>query len=230
MKPDWCAIFDWDGVVVDSSRLHELSWEVLAAREHRTLPPGHFKRGFGMKNEVVIPDVLQWAREPAEVERLARTKEALYRELVAEQGIDLILGTVAWLAKLRDANVRCTVASSTRRPNVDCVMDRMSLAPYFDAVVTGEDAVHGKPSPEIFLVAATRLGFRPDRCVVFEDSLPGVEAARAAGMKLVALTTTNPANLLGEADLVVPDFNALSVEAVASLFDPVGVRGGVGGP
>jgi HAD superfamily hydrolase (TIGR01509 family) len=218
MKPTWCAIFDWDGVVVDSSRLHEMSWEVLAAREGRTLPEGHFKRGFGMKNEAVIPDVLQWATDSGEVERLARTKEALYRELVAEHGIVLIPGTEAWLTELGKRGVPCVVASSTRRLNVDCVMDRMNLGRFFAGIVTGEDVSEGKPSPDIFLEAARRLGFAPDRCVVFEDSIPGVQAAVAAGMKLIALTTTNPASVLRDADLVVPDYESLTYGAVDTLF------------
>ena len=87
---DWGALFDWDGVIIDSSSHHEESWERLAREEARTLPPDHFKKGFGRKNEFIIPKLLGWAHDPAEIRRISLRKEALYRDVVAERGLSAL--------------------------------------------------------------------------------------------------------------------------------------------
>lgn len=207
----WAAIFDWDGVIIDSSRYHEQSWEVMARQEGLPLPEGHFKRGFGMKNEVIIPQVLGWAQEPAEINRLARAKEETYRRIVREEGIDALPGVREWLVRLKDARIPCAIASSTNRRNIDCLIDVLRIRPYFAAMVTGDEVEEGKPAPDIFLLAARRLGVAPARCVVFEDALVGIEAARAAGMRVVAVTTTNDRSLLASADRVVDRLDELRV-------------------
>ena len=107
------AIFDWDGVIIDSSAAHEQSWELLAAAEHRVLPPGHFKAGFGRKNQVIIPQILKWATDPAEIERLAHRKEELYRDNLKNTGIAALPGVRELLEGLRAAGVPCLVGSST---------------------------------------------------------------------------------------------------------------------
>ena len=213
----WAAIFDWDGVIVDSSAQHEASWKVLAQREGRTLPPGHFKKGFGMKNEVIIPNVLGWAKDAAEIDRLARTKEQIYRDLVDRDGISAIPGVMEWLGMLHEAGVPCAIGSSTHRLNIDCVLRHIRLADHFTAIVAGNDVTHGKPAPDIFLKAAERLGCPPSRCVVFEDAHVGIEAARAGGMKVVAVTTTHPADSLRDADIVVRRLDQLTVGQVSVL-------------
>jgi beta-phosphoglucomutase-like phosphatase (HAD superfamily) len=89
----FAAIFDWDGVVIDSSSQHEKSWELLAAEIGKPLPAGHFKRGFGKKNEVIIPELLAWSHDPEEIQRLGDRKEELYRELVRQGGMTILPGS-----------------------------------------------------------------------------------------------------------------------------------------
>ncbi len=213
------AIFDWDGVIVDSSAHHERSWEMLAAEERRELPRGHFKRGFGQKNERIIPGILHWTEDPAEVARLSRRKEALYREVVAAEGLVLLPGVARLLSELRRAGVPCAVGSSTHVANLDTAFAILGIRGSFDAIVTGEDVSHGKPDPEVFLLAAQRIGVAPHRCVVFEDVPAGVEAALAGGMAAVAVTTTNPPELLQRAHLVVGDLSEVTVEVVVGLLN-----------
>ena len=88
MKDAWAAVFDWDGVILDSSRHHEESWERLAKVEGKVLPKGHFLRGFGRRNVEIMRDMLHWSEDPAEIQRLSLRKEELYREVVKERGID----------------------------------------------------------------------------------------------------------------------------------------------
>lgn len=211
------VIFDWDGVIVDSSAQHERSWEMVAAERNLPLPEGHFKRGFGKKNEIIIPD-LGWATDPAEIAELGDRKEELYRELVRADGIEPLPGVRELLSALRDAGVPCAVGSSTPRVNLDTLFAILSLGEYFQAVVSGNDVKHGKPAPDVFLLAAQKLGIAPGSCVVVEDAFVGIEAAHAGGMKCVAVATTNPLESLGMADLAVGSLEGVTVGQLRELL------------
>ena len=215
---NWAVLFDWDGVIVDSSDYHEESWDRLAEEEGLHLPEDHFKKGFGMRNETIIPDILEWTDDPAEVTRLARRKEELYREIVREKGLQPLPGVEPFLGELHEAKVPCAVASSTQRLNITVALEQMGMSHEFQAIVAGGDVKKGKPDPEVFLTAAEKLGAEPSRCVVFEDAHVGVEAAKAAGMTVIGVATTHPAETLQDADLVVERLDELDLkELVASL-------------
>jgi beta-phosphoglucomutase family hydrolase len=211
------AIFDWDGVIIDSSAHHEESWERLAKETGYQLPPDHFKKGFGMKNEFIIPNLLRWTSDPEETNRLSLKKETLYREIVVEWGLKPLPGVVAWLDRLRDAAIPCAIGSSTHRLNIETGLAIIGLKDRFQAIVTAEDVSHGKPDPEVFLKAGSRLGLHPENCVVFEDALVGIEAAHRGGMKVVAVATTNSIDLLNGADLAVHRLDELSVECLREI-------------
>lgn len=212
----WGAIFDWDGVIIDSSAHHEESWERLAAETGFRLPTGHFKRGFGMKNEKIIPDLLGWSFDAADIRRLSLRKEELYREIVKEWGIEPLPGVVNWLDRLRERGIPCAIGSSTHRLNIDTGLSILGFSERFAAVITAEDVRAGKPDPEVFLSVAARIGLPPEHCVVFEDALVGIEAAHRGGMQVVAVATTNPIDLLKQADIAVHRLDELTVDQLAS--------------
>jgi HAD superfamily hydrolase (TIGR01509 family) len=212
------VIFDWDGVIIDSSAAHEESWERLAKEEHLVLPADHFKKGFGMKNELIIPDLLGWAHEWNFIRRLSLRKEALYRDIVREKGLELLAGVHEWLDLLRNHAIPCVIGSSTQRENIDLSLGILGIAGYFTGVITGDDVVRGKPDPEIFLKAAGLAGVPPQRCVVFEDTPVGIDAARAGGMKVIGIEGTHPAERLSKADLVVTRMDSLTIGRVGDLF------------
>ena len=214
----WGAIFDWDGVVIDSSRQHEESWDRLAAEVGKPLPEGHFKAGFGRKNEFIIPNILHWTSDPAEVRRLSLRKEELYREIILEKGLEPLPGVRTWLDRLAAAVVPCAIGSSTHRKNIEVSLDVLGLRGFFREIVSAEDVSHGKPDPEVFLVAARKLCVAPERSVVFEDAHEGIEAAHRAGMRAIAVATTNPLGELGKADRAVERLDELEVEQVAEWF------------
>jgi beta-phosphoglucomutase family hydrolase len=210
------VIFDWDGVVVDSSRHHERSWEIIAGRHGLPLPPDHFKRGFGKKNNIIIPD-LGWANEPGAVNALAREKEEIYRSLVREHGIEPLPGIRDLLANLNAEGIPCAIGSSTERANLDALLDLMDVRRFYSAIVSGEEVEHGKPDPSIFLLAAERLGVAPSDCVVIEDAHVGIEAAHRAGMRVAAVATTHPVGELGRADRVFASTADLTPDALRSV-------------
>jgi HAD superfamily hydrolase (TIGR01509 family) len=216
---DWGAVFDWDGVIIDSSRCHEESWERLAREERRSLPAGHFKAGFGRKNEFIIPEILGWTRDAAEIGRIALRKEELYRALVRERGVEILPGVRTFLERLRDAGVPCAIGSSTHRANIELTLNAIGLAPFFRDIISAEDVTLGKPNPEVFLKAAARIDRPPAKCVVFEDAFAGLEAARNGGMKCVAVATTNDArSLAGHADRVVARLDEIQPAELAAWF------------
>jgi len=215
------AIFDWDGVIINSAAQHEASWERLAKEYGKTLPGDHFKRGFGMKNEVIIPELLGWTTVPTEIRLLSLRKEAIYREVVREQGMTALPGVEPWLRTLRDEGIPCAIASSTHLENITTTLDVLGLVEFFSTIITAEDVKRGKPDPEVFLTAAQRIGVEPGDGVVFEDALVGISAAKAAGMRVVAVATTEPKEKLAHADWIVDRLDELSV---AQLWDSCGER------
>src|SRR5277367_2719698 len=205
------AIFDWDGVIINSAAQHEISWERLAKECGKTLPENHFKRGFGMKNEVIIPELLGWTTVPVEIRILSLRKEAIYREVVREQGMTALPGVEPWLRALRDEGIACAIASSTHRENITTTLEVLGLEEFFSAIVAGEDVKRGKPDPEVFLTAAQQIGIEPADAVVFEDALVGITAAQAAGIRVVAVATTEPKEKLSHADWIVHQLDELNV-------------------
>ncbi|MFZ4774851.1 MAG: HAD family hydrolase [Terrimicrobiaceae bacterium] len=204
------VIFDWDGVVIDSSAQHEKSWELLAAEIQKPLPAGHFKEGFGKKNQEIIPSLLRWSSDPGEIQMLGDRKEELYRELVREQGVTVLPGARELLSALQKALIPRSVGSSTPRSNLDAIFAATGLDQFFDAVVCGDDVKQGKPAPDVFLLAAEKLGLPPSDCLVIEDAHVGIEAARRAGMKVLAVATTHPLNELGQATAAVQSLSEVT--------------------
>ena len=210
----WGAIFDFDGVIIDSADYHEASWERLAKEENKTLPLDHFKKGFGRKNTYIIPEILQWARDDEEIDRLGRRKEALYREIIEERGIEPLPGVRAWLEILARTQVPCVIGSSTERRNLECVLKATGLLSYFADLVSADDVTAGKPDPQVFLQAASKISMSPSQCLVFEDAHVGIEAARAAEMKVIAVATTHPEQELSTADRVVHRLDELDAAEI----------------
>ena len=214
----WTAIFDWDGVILDSSRHHEESWERLGREEGRVLPEGHFLRGFGRRNIEIMRDLLGWSTDLAEIQRLSLRKEEWYREVVKEWGIEPLPGVQVWLERLEAAGIACGIGSSTEKKNVELGLGILGLERFFRTAVTAEDVQRGKPAPDVFLEVARRLGAEAGRCVVFEEAPAGVEAGRAAGMKVVGVTTTHPGGHLEGVDREVERLDELRVEELAEWF------------
>jgi HAD superfamily hydrolase (TIGR01509 family) len=219
IKAEIIQFYDWDGVVIDSSAHHERSWEQLAAEIGKPLSADHFVRGFGMKNQAIIPDILGWTSDPGQIEEYSLRKEYLYREIIREDGIQPLPGVGDLLQLLRDNGVPCAIASSTHRENVDVVLELIGLRPYFTAIVTAEDVQRGKPDPEVFVKGAAKINREPHNCIVFEDAHVGIEAGLAAGARVIAVATTNTLDALGRAHLAVNSLEEISWQRFSGLFD-----------
>lgn len=220
MKPsqDLGAIFDWDGVIIDSSKHHEESWNRLALEIGRTLPDGHFKRGFGMKNEWIIPNLLNWTQDPSETLRLSLRKEELYRIVIRERGIQPLPGIRELLDLLQEKEIPCVIGSSTHLLNITSTLHLLGLNHRFHAIRSAEDVQRGKPDPEIFLKAALAIDRLPSQCVVFEDAQVGIDAGVAAKMKVIGVATTHPASGLFHANRIVERLTEVTWEMLLDLW------------
>ncbi len=209
------AIFDHDGVLVDSLEHHQAAWVELGRRTGLPITDAFIKETFGMTNPSIFERLLGPGTDPATLENYGTQKETCYRDS-ARGKIVLLPGIQALLDGLTERGVRLAIGSSGVLPNLELTIDSCGLSGRFAAIASLEDISRGKPDPEVFLVAAKKAGVDPRRAVVFEDATFGIVAAKAAGMRAVGVTTTNPAHLLHEAgaDEVVETFVGYDVEAL----------------
>ena len=136
-----------------------------------------------------------------------------------EKGLVALPGVAEFLQRLKAAGIPSCVGSSTHRANIDTIMGVLGFEGLFRGNVTAEDVSQGKPDPEVFLKAATKTGCSPQHCIVFEDAMAGIEAARAGGMKVVGVSTTHPANELTMTDRVVHRLDELEIDDLRNLID-----------
>ena len=215
------AIFDWDGVVVDSSNLHKKSWESLAQELEISLPNDHFEKGFGKRNETIIPEILKWSQDDVTIDAWGKRKEEIYREIAKSEGINLAPGAKEFLGKMYTLNIKCSIGTSTERKNVELAIGQHGLSEFFNGAICSEDVKMGKPDPEVFLKAARIISAAPQECIIFEDSPHGIEAGKKAGMKTVALTTSHPSDTFMHLnpDLIVSSLAAVEPKSLLELFN-----------
>jgi HAD superfamily hydrolase (TIGR01509 family) len=194
----YLAIFDHDGVLVDSLELHQDAWVELGRRTGLSFTPEFIHETFGMTNPSIFRRLLGDALTDEEIDRYSDLKEVCYRD-VARGKIVLMDGVREVLDTLTARGVRLAIGSSGVRLNLELTVAECGLDGRFAAIASLEDITRGKPDPQVFLVAAAKAGVAPSRSVVFEDAPVGIQAAKAAGMYAVGVTTTRPAIDLLEA-------------------------------
>jgi beta-phosphoglucomutase len=181
------VIWDMDGTLVDTAELHFAAWLAVASENDRDFTRADFAATFGRRNPEIIQYLFGDRFGEADVARLGDRKEVLYRA-AAGKGVELLPGVRPLLEGLHRAGVKQAIGSSAPRANLDLILQLTGIAPFLDAVVAMEDTTRGKPDPQVFLVAAQKLAVPPARCVVVEDAVAGVQAAKAGGMKCVAVS------------------------------------------
>ena len=216
------VIWDVDGTLVDTARLHFEAWARLAAELDKPFTRADFQATFGRRNPEIIHELFGQHYTDQEVADLGFRKEEFYRAAAHEAGVELLPGVRPLLEALHTAGFKQAIGSSAPRQNLDLIIELNDLAAFFEAVVSMEDTKRGKPDPEVFLVAAARLELPPAACVVFEDAVAGVQAAHAGGMRAVGVTFvghhSDEALRQGGADLVVKNLGEVSVETVNGLL------------
>ncbi len=212
------VLWDLDGTLVDSAEYHWQSW-LLALRDEGFTPTRmQFTATFGQRNDRILRAWLGPGATDDGIRRIGNAKEVEYRHLMREAGLEGLPGAQEWIDRLSARGWHQAIASSAPRLNVDAVLDALAWNGRFGAIVAAEDVGRGKPDPEVFLVAADRLGVEPSACVVVEDAAAGVEAGRAAGMRVIGLGPGTES-----ADLHASALTALADDTFERLLDQRGV-------
>lgn len=214
----FAAIFDMDGTMVDNTPYHFKTWQTL-----------YKKYGIGdlfeeiYKTEISGVPIMDTVRslfpdaDEETLKSLVREKEQLYQEIYTPF-IAPINGLENLLNELKDGGVKLAMASSASWDDIDFVLSHVKVRQYFDVIIDGNRVSKGKPNPQIFLKAAADLHMRPEDCIVFEDSMAGLKAGNAAGMKVVGITTAHPADKLQPTSLTINDYTELSLQKLQALF------------
>jgi beta-phosphoglucomutase len=190
------ALFDLDGTLVDNMRFHFDAWKQMGRELGLTLDDAFIQRELaGKKNEEIIPQLLGPSVTDARIRDIAARKEELYRSLYRGRVVALP-GVLAYMTRLKLEGVKVAIASAAPPENRELVLSSLGLGEGLDAVVGGEEAQRGKPWPDIFLLAAARVGVEPRECTVFEDAILGVKAGVAAGCTVIGVTTSESAEAL----------------------------------
>jgi beta-phosphoglucomutase len=211
------VLWDMDGVIVDTFDAHYHAWQQTFDELSQPFDIELFRKTFGMNNRLILTTIFERDLSERFIQRVSDRKELLFRESI-KGAAKLLPGVKGWLSRFADMGIKQAVASSAPQANIDALLDELGIRSFFGAEAAGA-TLRGKPDPAVFLLAAQLLGVEPAHCLVIEDAVAGVEAARRAQMRCVAVLTTNPPEKLSGADVVLKDLNSLTGEILSRLFN-----------
>jgi HAD superfamily hydrolase (TIGR01509 family) len=215
MNRSKAVLWDMDGTLVNSEELHWISWRNTMAKECVVITREQFLSTFGQRNDSIVPAWLGCAATAERIGRIAEAKEELYRHLVRRVGVAPEPGVATWLDRLQNHGWQQAIASAAPRANIDAVLEALSAEHFFQSIVSAEDVHRGKPDPEVYVLAASRVGVPAERCIVVEDAGAGIEGARRAGMRSIGVSH-NGKDL--QADVVVESLEQLEPGAFDRLL------------
>lgn len=203
------VIFDLDGTILDNNSFHLESWLKYLESKNIKISQEDFNQYMsGRTNKDAIEYIFQRKMSDEEILKYTLEKEAVYRELYAPQ-LKPVKGFLKLLGYLKEKRIKMAIATSGIQPNIDFMFEHLPVKEYFAEIVNSAHIKNGKPDPEIYLLTAKKLKIEPTKCLVFEDSVPGIISAKSAGMMVIALTTTQLSHELAMADWVINDFEDL---------------------
>ncbi|UCF64795.1 MAG: HAD family phosphatase [bacterium] len=215
----FAVIFDMDGVIVDSNPYHRIALKKFCEQHGYQLSDEYLKgKIFGRTNADWLGELFQGKLTDIQIRDFEEEKEQLFREIFTPH-IKPVKGLIEFLHHLRDHQVPCAIATSAPKSNVDFVLNKIRIAEFFQIIIHGNMIKKSKPHPEIYQKTIEMMRFPPWCNIVFEDSLSGVESASRAGCKVVGITTTHSRQELSHTNMVIDDFEQLSLKELKTLVD-----------
>jgi beta-phosphoglucomutase len=212
------VIFDLDGTIVDNKQYHIKAWVEFCRRYGVSMTEEQFEnKGFGRSNKDYLSEFLQTEISDKDDFRYGEEKEQIYRELYAPY-IKPINGAIEFIKLVKYNSYKTAIASMAPLSNIQFVLNKLKINGYFDVIIDYYQVKKGKPDPEIFLKAARNLRIAPSDCVVIEDSIIGIQAAKNAGTKVIGIETYHDKNELEMADITIKDFTEISSDQINKLF------------
>ncbi|CUT03618.1 tRNA epoxyqueuosine(34) reductase QueG [Candidatus Kryptobacter tengchongensis] len=205
-----CAIFDLDGVVADTFKFHHQSWGEMCARFGHNLSDEEFKKiVFGRRGKESAKILFDGKITEEEAENIGVEVDRIFREIAVGK-LRAVDGVIEFILTLKENGIKTGLATSAPDENVKLIFDELNLHGLFDIVVTSKDVKHGKPAPDIFILASEKLGCKPRECIVFEDSIAGLISAKNADMFAIGVETTLDKNeLINYADISIKNFSEI---------------------
>lgn len=195
-----------NGVVIDDEPIHQESWRDICKKHDLHIEEDEFKHNvFGRTEKATLEYLFKREIAEEELEKLSTERVDAVIAIFKPQ-LEIMGGLDKLLETFKGQNIPMAIATSSRKKYTDFILDGLKIREYFSTVVTAQDIVKGKPDPEIYLKAASLLNVVPANCIVFEDTISGIESAHAAGMKVIAIATTHNKEELGIADKVIESF------------------------
>ena len=211
------VIWDMDGVIVDTAAFHLKAWQEVFKKRGVKFSEADFKKSFGQRNDAIIRNALGSELAHKELVSISAAKEASFRKKIAGK-IKPLPGVIKLINALKERDFKMALASSAPVQNIRLLLTTLDIYRYFRVIVSDKDVAEGKPSPQAFLLATQRLGVEPENCIVIEDAVAGVEAAKRGGMKSLAITNTHPQQKLAKADIIVDTLKKVSASDLEDLF------------
>ncbi len=216
------VIFDMDGTLIESTNADFLAWQKVFSEYNKVLTFQDYTPLLGKRSFSVVKDLLRIQDEKEQAKALAN-KSLYFREVIDEQGLETVPYAIDFLKQIANIGIPMALATSSRREKTKMVLEKVGLLSYFKIILTGEDVVNGKPFPDVFLKASSMLKIPSENCIVFEDAVSGIKAAKSAFMKCVAISSNHNSNLLDEADVVIETFKNLSFTHLCNELQKVAV-------
>ena len=211
------VIFDMDGVIVDSEPEYQRVEMEMVKKYNTSITPDHFREYTGIDSMTMWGYIRARFDLPLTAEELCREEERLMRQYYESGELKVIAPTVSLIKAAHEAGCRTGIASASGKENITAVLSRLNIGDYVDAAVSGSEVPRHKPHPDIYLHTAQLLGVKPEECVVIEDSLAGVAAARAAGMRVIRYAAGGSRDDIGEADYLVSDMAEVTLPLLEKL-------------
>ena len=209
-------LWDLDGTIIDSKECHYHSWKTVFRKHGYPFSRDTYEENFGRNNQTALRNYLGFEPDSALAEDILEEKETIFRDRVVEEG-QLVNGVREWLDAAKGYQIPQVIASSAPMENITSVLEAFNLQSYYKMLVSGA-ALPAKPEPDVFLKASREVGYPPERCLVIEDSIPGVHAAKNAKMVCIAVATSGNAHALTAADLVIEDFSFSFERALSTVI------------
>ena len=210
-------IWDMDGVIADTSLYHLKGWQIVLQKRGVNYTEEDFQRNTGKRNDSIIKSALGEKIPQNEIMAIAREKDETFRQLMG-QNIRPFPGVLKLITSLKEHGFKIAIGSAAPMENIQLITQSLKIDNYFDAIVSSWEVTKGKPDPQIFLLAAQKLGVEAERCIVIEDAIAGVAASRRAGMHCIAVTNTSTKEDLREADLIIDTLEKITIDDLERLL------------
>ena len=217
MYSEYCIIFDMDGVLADTGPIHFESWVKMANEIGVEFTKDFFDLTFGQQSPLITRKLVGAGAKEEDVLKWANLKELYYREMVQDK-LKPLPGVINLINELKEKGFKLAIGSSGPKENVELLLNSLKIKESFDVIITAAEVQIGKPAPDVFLIAAKHVQVNPENCIVIEDAPVGIEAARHANMRTIALTTTHEREDLKNADLIVRDLSEVSFKDIIELL------------